>query len=83
MSSNGSSTLEEHDTLVGHSLVGVMDLQARGDFAEEAQELLPQLEGNISEALESHEVIELQAFIERKEWIEDKIKVSYIHLSTR
>lgn len=27
------------------------------------------------EALESHEVIELQAFSERKAWIEEKIKV--------
>ena len=28
------------------------------------------------QALESHEVIELQTFSERKAWIEDKIKVS-------
>lgn len=27
------------------------------------------------QALESHEVVELQAFIERKEWIEEKIAV--------
>lgn len=35
-------------------------------------------EGNNGEeqALESHEVIELQSFSERKTWIEEKIKVS-------
>lgn len=29
--------------------------------------------------LESHEVIELQAFSERKEWIVDKIKVRFLY----
>lgn len=29
------------------------------------------------ETLESHQVIELQAFSERKAWIEEKIKVSF------
>ena len=33
------------------------------------------------ETLESHEVIELQAFSERKAWIEEKIKVSFYHSS--
>ncbi len=32
-------------------------------------------EQNGEQALESHEVIELQAFSERKEWIGEKIKV--------
>ena len=31
--------------------------------------------GGEDQALESHEVIELQTFSERKAWIEDKIKV--------
>ena len=31
--------------------------------------------GGEQQALESHEVIELQTFSERKAWIEDKIKV--------
>jgi hypothetical protein len=31
--------------------------------------------GGEEQALESHEVIELQTFSERKAWIEDKIKV--------
>jgi hypothetical protein len=31
------------------------------------------------EALESHEVIELQKFSERKAWIEEKIKVRSLH----
>ncbi len=31
------------------------------------------------QALESHEVIELQAFSERKEWIMEKIKVSILN----
>lgn len=73
MSSDGSSTSEEHGTLDGHSQFSEMDSQARINGVEEAQEL-PRSEGNPGEALESHEVIELQAFIERKEWIEDKIK---------
>jgi hypothetical protein len=30
------------------------------------------------QALESHEVIELQTFSERKAWIEEKIKVSFL-----
>jgi len=30
------------------------------------------------EALESHEVIDLQAFSEKKPWIEERIKVCYI-----
>lgn len=36
------------------------------------------------QALESHEVIELQTFSERKAWIEEKIKVDLhlIHLAT-
>lgn len=33
------------------------------------------LRGGEEQALESHEVIELQTFSERKAWIEDKIKV--------
>lgn len=34
------------------------------------------------QALESHEVIELQTFSERKAWIEEKIKVTH-HLGAR
>lgn len=33
------------------------------------------LASTVSQALDSNEVIELQAFIERKAWIEEKIKV--------
>jgi len=33
--------------------------------------------GDEEQALESHEVIELQTFSERKAWIEEKIKVNY------
>jgi hypothetical protein len=47
--------------------------------------LLPVVTGNPDspkdgeeEALESHEVIELQQFSERKAWIEEKIKVNLI-----
>jgi hypothetical protein len=41
-------------------------------------------EQNGEQALESHEVMELQAFSERKEWIVDKIKVcSFAQLSRR
>jgi hypothetical protein len=36
------------------------------------------------QALESHEVIELQTFSERKAWIEDKIKVgAFDHVSSK
>jgi hypothetical protein len=34
--------------------------------------------GGEEQALESHEVIELQTFSERKAWIEDKIKVGVL-----
>ena len=39
--------------------------------------IIPQTDrkDDLEESLETHEVIELQAFIERKEWIDDKIKV--------
>jgi hypothetical protein len=37
------------------------------------------LSGGEQQALESHEVIELQTFSERKAWIEDKIKVGAFH----
>jgi len=40
----------------------------------------PQGEGQ-EEALESHEVIELQTFSERKAWIQDKIKVCIVCLN--
>ena len=33
--------------------------------------------GGEEQALESHEVIELQTFSERKAWIEEKIKVNF------
>lgn len=32
------------------------------------------------ETLESHEIIELQTFSERKAWIEEKIKVLYVSM---
>lgn len=38
-----------------------------GEVAEEKREA--------EEALETHEVVEINKFTERKEWIEDKIKV--------
>lgn len=37
---------------------------------------------NEEQALETHEVIELQAFSERKAWIESKIKVRICHCYT-
>jgi hypothetical protein len=36
--------------------------------------------GGEEQALESHEVIELQTFSERKAWIEEKIKVNLVLL---
>ena len=37
----------------------------------------------VEETLESHEVIELQAFIKRKEWIEEKIRVCPVYKIVR
>jgi hypothetical protein len=57
-----------------------------GTFPQEpssdVQTSLPtQASVEVEETLRSHEVIELQAFIERKTWIEDKIKVTYCNTS--
>lgn len=54
---------------------------------DKTQEPQPEAKGNggtsnggtEEQALESHEVIELQTFSERKAWIEEKIKVLSIH----
>ena len=46
------------------------------DFSLEVSEAISS--DNIVGELESHEVIELQTFSERKAWIEDKIKVSIL-----
>ena len=52
------------------------------DMIETASMLLPKTTPNSArdgeeQALESHEVIELQTFSERKAWIEEKIKVCH------
>lgn len=41
-----------------------------------------EMKEDMEDSLESHEVIELHAFLERKEWIDEKIKVlsSFIYL---
>ena len=47
-----------------------MHANAEPDESEEAKDG----NGQEEEALESHEVVELQAFSERKDWIVEKIK---------
>lgn len=55
--------------------------QNSGDFVDSAAEAIASRlslqaeKQNDGQALEGHEVIELQAFSERKAWIEEKIKV--------
>lgn len=75
--STPAETVIEHSE-TQHSLIN----QSSDDFVITAAEALAarphvQKEGNESDsqALEGHEVIELQAFSERKAWIEEKIKV--------
>ncbi len=51
-----------------------LDVQAAERLLNAQPRPSPTREGE-EQALESHEVIELQAFIDRKEWIEEKIKV--------
>jgi hypothetical protein len=60
---------------------GTPSLDQQQAFAGSELELTqPQVPQNEEEqALEIHEVIELQAFSERKAWIEDKIKVRMCH----
>jgi hypothetical protein len=58
-----------------------LDSQPEPDttFPSTEQDMLPR-EGE-EQALESHEVFELQAFSERKNWIEEKVKVNDIYFS--
>lgn len=46
----------------------------RGDITDTGDVQTPS-KGNLEESLESHEVVELQSFLRRKEWIEEKIQV--------
>lgn len=64
----------------------LMNTQSSDDFMVSAAEAIAsrlrvQKEGHESDAqaLEGHEVIELQAFSERKAWIEEKIKVRVVY----
>lgn len=65
--------MEESETLAETaSKLERLRLMAHKDRADDgtAQE-------ETEQALESHEVVELQAFVLRKEWIEEKIQVSH------
>ena len=73
MTSNASAAGGEQGSVSEIPVTPIGATQSAIDVAEAAQE--HQERENAEEALESHEVIELQAFIERKEWIEEKIKV--------
>ena len=76
MTSNASAAGEEQGSVSEIPVTPIGVTQSTIDVAEAAQEHPQHQEReNAEEALESHEVIELQAFIERKEWIEEKIKV--------
>ncbi|KAF9490531.1 hypothetical protein BDN71DRAFT_1454139 [Pleurotus eryngii] len=61
----GSLPLNGDKTLDVQAAERVLNTQPRPSPTREGEE----------QALESHEVIELQAFIDRKEWIEEKIKI--------
>lgn len=65
----GAQIVDAHD--VGESSDTLPVEHGSSPELEEVDET----EGN----LESHEVIELQAFIDRKEWIEEKIKVRCVY----
>ena len=58
------------------SLSGISEL-ASGPSSETESAPMTNENGDEEQALESHEVIELQTFSERKAWIEEKIKVNY------
>lgn len=73
-SSESSGTLNAHDDNINSNSQFALDKSS----APTEQSQLTQ-DGE-EQALESHEVIELQEFSERKAWIEEKIKVSaYVH----
>ena len=58
---------------------GVDDLAPQlSMFSQEVDESIPVERED--QSLESHEVIELQTFSERKAWIEEKIKVGSLHI---
>jgi len=61
------------------SLVETVEVVEQSSQAELRPSLEPSIQPKTDEqALESHEVIELQTFSERKTWIEEKIKVRVI-----
>lgn len=64
------SELDSHMGLQGTSFVLSSQLQPTPPSNTQTVK-----EGGDDKPLESHEVIELQTFSERKAWIEDKIKV--------
>jgi len=58
---------------------GVDDLAPQlSMFSQEVNEPIPVERED--QSLESHEVIELQTFSERKAWIEEKIRVGSLHI---
>ncbi len=63
-SSGTVAALEEHAAVDAHTNPNESDATQ-----------LKSTTGGEEQALEDHEVIELQTFIERKAWIEEKIKV--------
>ena len=62
---------ELHDALSPHA---EPDSLIQPTSSSETQDYKGIHDGGKDQALESHEVIELQTFSERKAWIEDKIK---------
>lgn len=46
----------------------------RGDVAKTG-DVQPPPKSDLEESLETHEVVELQSFLRRKEWIDEKIQV--------
>jgi len=72
----------ERRTSISGLAFGMTD--AQGSPQDQGMTRPSKEEGNIDpeEALESHEVIELQTFSERKAWIEEKIKVTPLIFSS-
>lgn len=78
-----SGLVEQAGTLDFHSLTPSAISKPNGSYTEDPssrQDLRTSGTGlDEGQTLEWHEVIELQAFSERKAWIEEKIKVWLIH----
>jgi len=70
---NTSSYPEKDSDILINSTTATLTVSSKGTLPITKLEMQTK-----EEALESHEVIDLQAFSEKKPWIEERIKVCYI-----